>query len=218
MVLPDSRRVPRVPRYLGAAQPVLSLSPTGLSPSAAAFPKDARLRTGFVTGRPFCRQVKAVPRHRIRNAGRLCSRIRFRLVRVRSPLLAQSLLFSIPPGTEMFQFSGCPLPALCVQAGVPCIAWRVSPFGYLRVTGRLRLAGASRRLLRPSSAPCPKASTVRPYQLEPPHTLHNAHTAPKSMGEHGAVPTLKVRRPQGKARGRFQHSQNKEHTRRYYRN
>ena len=31
---------------------------------------------------------------------------RFGLLRVRSPLLAQSLLFSLPPGTEMFQFPG----------------------------------------------------------------------------------------------------------------
>ena len=30
----------------------------------------------------------------------------FGLLRVRSPLLAQSLLFSFPPGTEMFQFPG----------------------------------------------------------------------------------------------------------------
>ena len=180
MVLPDSRRVPRVPRYLGAIERVLSLSPTGLSPSAAAFPKDVRLKTGFVTHRACCRSPLTVPRHRIRNAGRLYSRTRFRLMRVRSPLLAQSLLFSFPPGTEMFQFSGCPLPALCVQAGVPCIAWRVSPFGYLRVTGCLRLTGASRRLLRPSSAPCPKASTVRPYQLEP-HT-HCTTPTPISMG------------------------------------
>ena len=32
--------------------------------------------------------------------------MRFGLLRVRSPLLAQSLLFSSPPGTEMFQFPG----------------------------------------------------------------------------------------------------------------
>ena len=42
-------------------------------------------------------------------------RPRFGLLRVRSPLLAQSLLFSLPPGTEMFQFPGfapeqCPVP------------------------------------------------------------------------------------------------------------
>jgi hypothetical protein len=31
---------------------------------------------------------------------------RFRLIRVRSPLLTESLLLSFPPGTEMFQFPG----------------------------------------------------------------------------------------------------------------
>ena len=31
---------------------------------------------------------------------------RFGLVPVRSPLLGESLLFSLPPGTEMFQFPG----------------------------------------------------------------------------------------------------------------
>ena len=34
--------------------------------------------------------------------------LRFGLIRVRSPLLAESLLFSLPPGTEMFQFPGLP--------------------------------------------------------------------------------------------------------------
>jgi hypothetical protein len=37
---------------------------------------------------------------------------RFGLFRVRSPLLAESLLFSSPPGTEMFHFPGCSLPHL----------------------------------------------------------------------------------------------------------
>ena len=31
----------------------------------------------------------------------------WRLFRVRSPLLAESQLFSFPPGTKMFQFPGC---------------------------------------------------------------------------------------------------------------
>ena len=35
-----------------------------------------------------------------------CQHCRFGLLRVRSPLLAQSLLLSFPPGTEMFQFPG----------------------------------------------------------------------------------------------------------------
>jgi hypothetical protein len=40
-----------------------------------------------------------VPRHRIRNASRLYSRIWFRLSRFRSPLLTGSLLFSLPSDT-----------------------------------------------------------------------------------------------------------------------
>jgi hypothetical protein len=56
----------------------------------------------------------------------------------RSPLLGVSRLLSLPPGTEMFQFPGFPVPALCVQAGLtghdPS---RVSPFGDPRIDGSL---------------------------------------------------------------------------------
>ena len=55
---------------------------------------------------------------------------RFSLIRVRSPLLTESLLFSLPVGTEMFHFPTFPLPALYIQAGVTrtheC-AWRGFP-------------------------------------------------------------------------------------------
>ena len=58
----------------------------------------------------------------------------FRLYPVRSPLLGASRLFSLPPATEMFHFTGFPQPALCVQAGVtrhdPC---QVFPFGHPRI-------------------------------------------------------------------------------------
>ena len=40
------------------------------------------------------------------NPGRCRRQPRFGLLRVRSPLLAQSLLLSFPPGTKMFQFPG----------------------------------------------------------------------------------------------------------------
>jgi hypothetical protein len=56
----------------------------------------------------------------------------------RSPLLRVSLLLSLPPGTEMFQFPGFPTAALCVQAGLtghdPS---RVSPFGHPWICGWL---------------------------------------------------------------------------------
>jgi hypothetical protein len=43
---------------------------------------------------------------------------RFGLIRFRSPLLTESRLLSLPPGTEMFHFPGFALTALCIQAGV----------------------------------------------------------------------------------------------------
>ena len=42
----------------------------------------------------------------------------FGLFRVRSPLLAESLLFSFPPGTEMVHFPGLSSPGLCIQPGI----------------------------------------------------------------------------------------------------
>ena len=59
-----------------------------------------------------------------------------RLVPFRSPLLRESRLISVPPATEMFQFTGFALPTLWIQVGVT-LAGRVSPFGYLRIKARL---------------------------------------------------------------------------------
>ena len=63
---------------------------------------------------------------------------RFGLFPFRSPLLRESLLLSLPRGTEMFQFPRFPLPALCVQTGVaghyPSL---VSQFGDPRVSACL---------------------------------------------------------------------------------
>jgi hypothetical protein len=63
---------------------------------------------------------------------------RFSLFRFRSPLLTESLLFSLPVGTEMFHFPTFPPNALCVQAPVTGhnSSW-VSPFGHPRITARL---------------------------------------------------------------------------------
>jgi hypothetical protein len=44
--------------------------------------------------------------------------LRFRLIPFRSPLLRESLLFSFPRGTEMFQFPRFPPHTLCVQVRV----------------------------------------------------------------------------------------------------
>ena len=89
--------------------------------------------------------------------------IRFSPIRVRSPLLTESLLFSLPVGTEMFHFPTFPLPALYIQAGVTGSARRPAGFPHSEILGSklvYQLPEAYRRLLRPSSAPDAKASTV----------------------------------------------------------
>ena len=66
------------------------------------------------------------------------TRDRFSLIRFRSPLLAESLLFSLPAGTEMFHFPTFPPRALCVQTRVTGHdSSRVSPFGNPWITARL---------------------------------------------------------------------------------
>ena len=60
----------------------------------------------------------------------------YRLFPFRSPLLSESRLISLPPATEMFQFTGFALPDLWIQPGVT-LAGRVSPFGHLRINARL---------------------------------------------------------------------------------
>lgn len=86
---------------------------------------------------------------------------RFSLIRVRSPLLTESLLFSLPVGTEMFHFPTFPLPALYIQAGVTGSSPAGFPHSEILGSGfGYQLPEAYRRFLRPSSAPDAKASTV----------------------------------------------------------
>ena len=66
------------------------------------------------------------------------TQIWFSLFRFRSPLLSESLLFSLPVGTEMFHFPTFPPHTLCVQMRVTGhdSSW-VSPFGHPRITAWL---------------------------------------------------------------------------------
>src|SRR5207245_5894377 len=92
-----------------------------------------------------------------------CKHPWFGLVPVRSPLLGGSRLLSLPPGTEMFQFPGF---ASLLREMTDLAAGRVSPFGHPGITACVQLPQAYRSLPRPSSPPCAKASTVRPYALD----------------------------------------------------
>ena len=59
---------------------------------------------------------------------------RFGLIPVRSPLLGESRLISVPPGTEMFQFPGFASAHLWIQCGMTGhYTGRVSPFGDPRI-------------------------------------------------------------------------------------
>ena len=98
------------------------------------------------------------------------------LLPVQSPLLRESLLLSFPPGTKMFQFSGC-CSSLTMYSltGTNSSNWWVAPFGYLRVLVYLQLTVAFRCSSRPSSAPSAKASTVHSFFLN----LTNIYTFDK---------------------------------------
>ena len=137
MVPADSARIPRVPAYSGAVSVSLCISPTGLSPAAALLSR----RFGY---------APAVHSSTVLQPRSAPKRGRFGLLRVRSPLLAQSLVyFSLPPGTEMFQFPGFAL----LYGEVPAGSRWVAPFGHLRIKGYLLLPAAFRSLSRPSSPP-----------------------------------------------------------------
>ena len=61
-----------------------------------------------------------------------------------------------------------PLPAMSSPAGCADFSARVRPFGDPGIEGRVRLPRDYRGLPRPSSAPCAKASAVRPGYLPAP--------------------------------------------------
>ena len=76
----------------------------------------------------------------------------FRLLRVRSPLLAQSLLISLPALLRWFTSRSIAPPQYLLPArGVYLFGIRVTPFGYLRISGCVLLPAAFRSLPRPSS-------------------------------------------------------------------
>lgn len=73
---------------------------------------------------------------------------RFGLLRVRSPLLAQSLLFSLPPGNEMFQFPGFAPGSLLVPGLQPGGLPHSGASGSFRACRSPDIFAARRALLR----------------------------------------------------------------------
>jgi hypothetical protein len=163
VVLTDSHGISRAPYYLGYShRRHKHITVTGLTPSLAGLSKPfTYARTSHPTSP--AELVWKVPQPRPCNARRLSHMERFSLIRVRSPLLTESLLFSLPAGTEMFHFPAFPPRTLCVQVRVTRQLAPLAGFPHSDTLGSqsgYRLPQAYRRFLRPSSAPNAKASTV----------------------------------------------------------
>jgi hypothetical protein len=150
VVPPDSHRISRARCYLGYNSEDSTFSGTGLSPSPATPSRGLPLTTLFSdfltvrqngTSRPTTPPPQPLPGITWK---------RFSLIRFRSPLLTESLLFSLPVGTEMFHFPTFPPHALCVQARVTPHDWcGVPPFGHPRINARL---AAPRGLTQPPTS------------------------------------------------------------------
>src|SRR6266540_3111898 len=102
MVLPDSDGIPRVPPYSGATREAHAFRLQGYHLLWPAFPCGSTTPV-LDDSLECCRSSCVVLQPRTCNASRL-AHARFGLFRVRSPLLAESLLISLPEGTEMFHF------------------------------------------------------------------------------------------------------------------
>ena len=104
MVLPNSHRVPRVPRYLGfQSRKSASFRLPDYHRLWFRFPADSAINQicNFPTD-PKLRPIEPHDSEYATLSG--LTHIRFGLFPVRSPLLGESLLFSFPAGTKMFQF------------------------------------------------------------------------------------------------------------------
>ena len=154
MVPVDSRRVSRAPRYSGTRVRVrLAFTYVAITPYGRLF-QVVRLAAGLVTLWLFTHTRPPTPnpprnsdKWRMSSAKQkpllgthhlsLVTALRkagFGLLRVRSPLLAESLLLSFPPGTEMVHFPGLARAHLWIQWAVPDVdIGRVSPFGHPRI-------------------------------------------------------------------------------------
>ena len=135
MVLTDSHRISRVPYYLGSLSSVHNISTTGFAPSMTELS-----RTFVYIAFYCCRSADLLKGPATPNMQRLpaITHVRFGLFRVRSPLLTESLLLSLPVGTEMFHFPTFPLSSLYIQLEITGSksSW-VSPFGNPRIRVRL---------------------------------------------------------------------------------
>ena len=149
MVLPTSRKVPRVSRYSGYCALPMDFGYGAFTLYCWLSQNHSPIQSAHLlqSVTPVCTHTGLGSFHFARRySGNRCFFLFLRVLRC----------FSSPgsPHTPMYSVHD--------DRGLLC---RVSPFGYLRINGYLLLPEAFRSLSRPSSALSAKASTLRSYSL-----------------------------------------------------
>jgi hypothetical protein len=189
MVLADSHGIPRVPRYSGTCpkrQPGFRLR--GFHPLWPGIPEPVRLPCCFVTLRPCGLTGPTTPPSKLDGLG---------YVRVRSPLLAESLLISVPVGTEMVHFPTLPSWTYGFSPGYPGMT--PGGFPHSEISGSKLVCSSPKliaayhvlhRLLAPRHSPHALSSlTIRTPDL---HHAAREGSAMKSRLSHTAVWSVKT--------------------------
>ena len=168
VVPPGSDRVSRARPYSGSGSGVHPrVRLRGPNPVPPAFPCRSAPLDGSPPGAPAPGRSALQPRGR------------YRLAPARSTVWPRSPFARRYSGNLDVDFSSSgyldvsvprvvPLRTMCSSGGRQDLSWRVRPFGDPRVEGCVPLTADYRSLPRPSSAPCAKASAVRPGYLPAP--------------------------------------------------
>ena len=163
MVPADSHRISRVLWYSGSALGVRQPFAYGAITRYRRPFQTVRLDCGFVTPPRGGDPGTCTPTTPAAQRSPAITYSRFGLFPFRSPLLRESRLISFPGGTEMVHFPPFASASYVFRVRMTRhYPRRVSPFGNPRIEACLRLPGAYRSLLRPSSPTCAKASTACP--------------------------------------------------------
>ena len=156
MVPPDSCGIPGVPHYLGKhVQRGTVIRLQGYYLLRQNFPESFNFNSSLSLVGQSAAQPKTRPTTPHMQRLSAITHTRFGLIRFRSPLLTESLLFSFPAGTEMFHFPAFPPTTLYIQVEVAGHDSGISRFPYSEIPGSklvYQLPRAYRRLQRPSSA------------------------------------------------------------------
>jgi hypothetical protein len=160
MVRTDSRLFSRGRRYLGHSQRKrLPFRLRGCHPLWPAFPDLSAASTicQILSRRAAGTRYPATPRTQRPPTWHV---LRFRLFRVRSPLLTESMARSVPVVTEMFHFATCGSPACAGGTGYNPAGFPHSEIQGSQPAQRFPLAYRSSQ--RPSSPLGAKASPMHP--------------------------------------------------------